>query len=191
MPDLFHEKYRVPSARAPWHDYSAEGTYALTICTAAREPILSNILQGEVCLTLAGKIAQDEWEKSFLLRDKLSCDAYVFMPNHIHAIVRIRQSQAENSQQRSALEREPKSISSFIACFKASATRRIRSDIPAIQAVWQSRFYDHIIRSKDEYAFILDYIRRNPRNSPDYLNPQHLLDLVETHCCASPGRTMP
>ena len=188
MPDLFHDKYRVPSARAPWHDYSAEGAYFLTICTAAREPILANVLQGDVRLTPAGRIVREEWEKSFQIREELSCDAYVLMPNHIHAVVRIRQTQVKAPQQRSVLEREPKSISSFIARFKAAATHRIRSSIPAIQTVWQSRFYDRIIRNKDEYELILNYIRHNPRNSPDYLNPQCLLDLVETHGGASPHK---
>jgi len=143
---------------------------------------LANVVQGVVHLTPEGQIVQEEWEKSFCLREELSCAAYVIMPNHIHAIVRIQRAKAQDNmtQRRSGLEREPKSISSFIACFKAVATRRIRSHSPAFQVVWQHRFYDRIIRNEDEYEFILNYIQCNPRNSPDYLNPQHLLDLLET-----------
>jgi REP element-mobilizing transposase RayT len=36
MTDKFQHKYRIPSARAPWWDYSQNGAYFITICTQHR-----------------------------------------------------------------------------------------------------------------------------------------------------------
>ncbi len=60
--------------------------------------------------------------------------------------------------------RPPKSISSFIAGFKSAATKRINEyrKMPK-SPVWQSRFYDHIIRNDDEYRRIEKYIMENPQ----------------------------
>lgn len=61
--------------------------------------------------------------------------------------------------------RTPKSISSFVAGFKSSATKRINEyrNTPKL-LIWQSRFYDHIIRNQDEYIRIKQYIETNTRN---------------------------
>ena len=189
MPEKFQDKYRVSSARAPWHDYSASGIYFLTICTAAREPLLAHVLQGVVHLTAIGNIAKEEWESSFCIRGELTCDAYVMMPNHIHALVRLDNGNAAR-RERGEMEREPKSISSFISAYKAAVTRRVRRESTAVQTVWQSRFHDRIIRNRDEYQVVMNYIKQNPKDSPDYLNPQYLIELVETHGNASPDKNV-
>ena len=38
--DIFRNKYRIPSARAEWHDYNG-GVYFITICTTIhfRQPV--------------------------------------------------------------------------------------------------------------------------------------------------------
>ena len=58
--------------------------------------------------------------------------------------------------------RSPKSISSFVACFKSMVTmnaRKINSGFG-----WQTRFHDHIIRNEEEYQRIASYIENNPVN---------------------------
>ena len=58
--------------------------------------------------------------------------------------------------------RSPKSISSFVACFKSMVTmnaRKINSGFG-----WQTRFHDHIIRNDREYQRIANYILNNPAN---------------------------
>jgi len=61
--------------------------------------------------------------------------------------------------------RPPKSISSFVAGFKSSATKLINEyrKTPGMK-VWQTRFYDHIIRNETEYRKIIGYIESNPKN---------------------------
>jgi REP element-mobilizing transposase RayT len=58
--------------------------------------------------------------------------------------------------------RSPKSISSFVAGFKSSATKRINEfrNSPKIP-VWQPLFHDHIIRNESEYHRIYNYIENN------------------------------
>ncbi|MDO9510246.1 MAG: hypothetical protein Q7J34_00680 [Bacteroidales bacterium] len=58
--------------------------------------------------------------------------------------------------------RPPKSISSFVAGFKSSATKQINllNRTPGFM-VWQERFHDRIIRNKGEYHRIAKYIQKN------------------------------
>lgn len=51
--------------------------------------MFGNIIDGKMHLSPIGEIALAEWEKSFDIRPNLFCDAFVIMPNHIHAILRI------------------------------------------------------------------------------------------------------
>lgn len=89
MTDKFRNKYRIPSARWQSWDYSADGLYFITICTANRESLFGEIRDGEMYLSETGLIICAEWEKSFGIRRELSCDIFQIMPNHIHAILRI------------------------------------------------------------------------------------------------------
>ena len=41
--ELFKNRYRIPSTRAPWHDYR-HGTYFVTICTKTREHSFGEII---------------------------------------------------------------------------------------------------------------------------------------------------
>jgi REP element-mobilizing transposase RayT len=194
--DKFQDKYRIPSARATWWDYSANGCYFITICTANRDCIFGEIIDNNktddtianvethgraslhhgcafLQLSPIGEIVLQEWKKSFEMRAELFCDAFVIMPNHIHALLRIDNPQNNDmmygriveTHGRASLQRPPKSISSFVGGFKSSATKRI-NEYRNTQgtSVWQTRFHDHIIRNNDEYQHIEDYIILNPNN---------------------------
>ncbi|HOJ18416.1 MAG TPA: hypothetical protein PLT92_07645 [Ignavibacteriaceae bacterium] len=173
--EKFKNKYRIPSSRADWWNYSSSGFYFITICTYNKENLFGKIRDGVVELSQLGLIVKLEWEKSFLIRNELFCDEYVIMPNHIHAVVEIRKNPSDNDKinnfivethgRASLPRRTPKSISSFIAGFKSSATRRINTfrNKPK-ERVWQSRFYDHIILNEREYLNIKNYILDNPSN---------------------------
>lgn len=92
--EKFLGKYRISSARAPWLDYTAPNDYFITICTAHHQCLFGHIPPhtAEIILSPIGKIVQAEWHKSFLIRPELCCDAFILMPNHLHAIVRINPS---------------------------------------------------------------------------------------------------
>ena len=71
-------------------------------------------------------------------------------------------------------QRQPKSISSFVAGFKSATVNRIDDWIDANRPamakfnknnpLWQHNYYDRIIRNAAEYRRIADYIVRNPQD---------------------------
>ncbi|WP_205966230.1 transposase [Parapedobacter sp. SGR-10] len=89
MSDKFQQKYRIPSARASWWDYSQEGTYFVTICTKNRIPYFGEIIDGVVKLSKIGEVVKNEWLKTAELRPDMDLflDEWVIMPNHFHAII--------------------------------------------------------------------------------------------------------
>jgi len=89
MSSKFQNKYRIPSARWQSWDYSSEGLYFITINAVHHECLFGTIVDKEMYLSAYGQIVAEEWNKSFEIRTELFCDAFVIMPNHIHAILRI------------------------------------------------------------------------------------------------------
>ena len=89
MPDeRFHNQYRIPSARAKWHDYNG-GMYFVTVCTQNREHYFGEIQEGAMHLTEIGKCLNEEVVKTPKMRADMNLEIplYVIMPNHIHLIV--------------------------------------------------------------------------------------------------------
>lgn len=178
---LYKNKYRVESARLKNWDYSSEGYYFITICIHNREQILGDIISDKMVLSDIGKIVEKEWLKSFEIRRELFCDTYCIMPNHIHGIVVINnddnkpvethghaipvQTHGRASLQTDKLQRMPKSISSFVAGFKSSATK-LTNEYRGTQGnpLWQTRFHDHVIRNEKELERIREYILNNQLN---------------------------
>ncbi|MBQ3072391.1 MAG: transposase [Oscillospiraceae bacterium] len=66
------------------------------------------------------------------------------MPNHIHLLLRVEKNE------------QARTIPRIIQQTKGSVTKQIGSNI------WQSRFYDHIIRDENDYLIRAKYIADNP-----------------------------
>lgn len=201
MGEKFRNKYRIQSHRMPGWDYAGDGAYFITLVTQNRECNLGEICesQGNAMMELSdfGKIVQSEWEQSFILRNELSVDEYIIMPNHLHAIIALekrdmdgshvqthgriethdRASLQAHAQTQSPFIRKPKSISSFIGGFKSAVNTKIddyidehRLDIPKYNRdnhFFQPNYYDRIIRDEQEYERIRNYIIDNPAKWDD------------------------
>lgn len=87
-PDNHHRR----STRLQGYDYSQAGMYFITICTQNRESLFGHVTHGEMQLYKAGEIAVKEWGKTPQLRANVIMDEFVVMPNHIHGIVFITES---------------------------------------------------------------------------------------------------
>ncbi|GAF05841.1 transposase [Saccharicrinis fermentans] len=85
--DKFKNTYRTTSHRKPNWDYSNDAIYYLTIVRQHRTCDLGEIVDGKMNLSDFGEIVHHQWIKSFEMRHELFLDKYVIMPNHIHAIV--------------------------------------------------------------------------------------------------------
>ena len=84
--DKFLNKYRIPSARAVWHDYNG-GEYFVTICTAHRECYFGEIRNGEMEYSMLGRYAVENLKQIKLHYPYCEIPLFVVMPNHIHAMV--------------------------------------------------------------------------------------------------------
>lgn len=85
----FRNKYRITSPRIPWFDYGSNASYYITICTKDRKEFFGSIENREMLFSPIGRIVQDEWEKTPMIRPELNLimDKYIIMPNHIHGII--------------------------------------------------------------------------------------------------------
>ena len=136
MPDLPKRK----ALRLKEHDYSSDGAYYLTICTADRACILSKITTDDhgmaaVRLSDYGMIAES------YIQTIPGIDRYVIMPNHIHMIVR---------------KTNGKSIANDVRAFKSLVTKKLG------KRIWQAYYYDHVIRDSEDYLSKAKYIEDNP-----------------------------
>ena len=133
------------SIRLKDYDYSKNGYYFITIVTENREKYLSEInCKNEVILSEIGK----EIENSilFINSNQINVDKYIIMPNHIHIIL--------------ILENSEKSIIEIIKNFKKFTSNNIKKNYN--KKLWQKSYFDKIIRSEKQYLALCEYIESNP-----------------------------
>ena len=143
------------------YDYSSAGAYFITICTQNRRCVLSRIVGRGLApaetigieYTVFGEIA----EKQLFLQENrypyLSVDKYVIMPNHIHAIMILNGETAGAS---------PRPTLTDIVCTYKSLTTRECKKNGFREKLFQTSFYEHIIRSREDYEEIVKYIYETP-----------------------------
>ncbi len=142
-------------------DYHSENAYFVTICTKNRTCLLSHIVGTGVLtcpsveLTQYGAITQQVIQETNAFYKHVSVDAFVVMPNHIHLLVRIFNN--EDGQVRTPVPTSKNaSLSAYVATIKRFCTKQFG------ESIWQTRFYDHIIRNEKDYLAHLRYIDENP-----------------------------
>ena len=165
------DRHDRKTVRLPQHRYT-QGTHFVTICSFHRQHVFSTVGDGMVVLTDVGCIVDAEWRRLQSTRSFVSLDAYVIMPDHIHAIIEIhshrKRPPAEPEEPVSPAKREfgspaSRSLQSLIGQFKSSVTKQVhvlrrRSGSP----VWQSGFYEHVVRDQHDLNRIRRYIADNP-----------------------------
>ena len=156
------------SIRLKNHDYTQSGMYFVTICVKHKLNLFGKIKNGQMILNKFGEIAQFEWLKTHKIRKNISIDKYIIMPDHIHGILIV------NNDSRGMVHRPPthecfgksvpNSIPTIIRYYKAGVTRRINllRNRPG-NKIWQRNYYERIIRNKNEYYAIRQYIIDNPK----------------------------
>ena len=177
---LYQNEFRVESTRLREYDYSSSGAYFVTVCTKNHEALFGSIINGSMVFSEIGVLVKKEWEKSFEIRLELFGDEYVIMPNHVHGIVVIDRDRGLRDARRAygdachaslhhqptphgVAVRTPRSLSSFVAGFKSAVTRRIDENLKTPnRSIWQSRFFERVIRNDDEMNRIRQYIMNNP-----------------------------
>ena len=155
MNDNFQDR---KTTRLNEYDYSKKGAYFLTICTQDRKRILSRVvgtgvLDGpKIELTDHGKIADKYIKQLNDFYENISVDKYVIMPDHIHILLRV----SKGASRTSPPTRQHSSVSRYVSTFKRFSNKEYGENI------WQESFFDHIIRSNEDYEEHIKYIHENP-----------------------------
>ena len=144
--------------RLDQYDYSTPGAYFVTICTQNRRCLLSRIVghglePAETHCTAYGEIAK---KQLFLLEERypnLRIDLYVIMPNHIHVIFLLGDT--------AGVSQRP-TITDIVCAYKSLTTRECKKVQP-IDKLFQTSFFEHVIRGREDYDEIAEYIINNPK----------------------------
>ena len=142
-------------------DYSSNGAYFVTICTQDRKCVLSRTTGSQTAnsesgveYTNFGRIAE---QQLLLLPQRysyLSVDNYVIMPNHIHALFVLGDFTAGASPRPTLMD---------IVCTYKSLTARECKKHGLTGKLFQSSFYEHVIRCQTDYDEVFNYITENPK----------------------------
>ena len=76
--------------------------------------------------------------------------AWCVMPNHVHALFRIFEGHA---------------LAEILHAWKSFSASRANRLLKRSGAFWQREYYDHLVRSEDEFYRIVNYIAENPNRA--------------------------
>ena len=145
-------------SRLKGYDYGAAGGYFVTICTQNRQCLLSRIVgrglaPAEIQYTQYGQIARDQLLLLEQRYPSLKIDQYVIMPNHIHIIFILRDAAGASPRP---------TITDVVCAYKSLTTRECKKVRP-IDKLFQTSFYEHVIRGRKDHDEIAEYIINNPK----------------------------
>ena len=122
--------------RIPGYDYATPNYYFVTICTHEKQCLFGTVEQlngyGQIALDLLLAIPEHY--------PNASIDKYVVMPNHIHAIIILRELPGEMG----------KSLPIMMAQYKSAVSKRLSQSLPG-RKIWQKSYYDRVIRNEQGY----------------------------------------
>ena len=144
------------------YDYSQTGAYFITICTHNRKKMLSKIVgtplpgcpHEAVQLLWHGEIADGVIRRMDAFYANVSVERYVVMPDHVHLLICINEP---TGHPRTGVPTRTSVIARFVGTFKRFCNKEYGENI------WQSRYYDHVIRNQQDYNEVWEYIENNPR----------------------------
>lgn len=151
------------SIRLKGYDYSQWGAYFVTSCAFERAHLFGDVVGDDVQLNEFGEIAAQELLRTPMIRPEVELDAFVVMPNHIHAILVFFKDDIVGAHVRAPLHRPARSLGSLVAQYKGVVTARINTlrRTPGL-AIWQRNNYEHVIRDDRELILAREYILNNP-----------------------------
>lgn len=174
------KKHHRRSIRMPGYDYNQPGAYYITICAYERQCWFGDVVNARVRYNQLGYIAYSFWEALPRRFSHIELDAFVLMPNHLHGILIIsdrgKHIQSNNIPKKEQFGKPVAgSIPTVVRSFKGAVTKRInlmrRTPEPP---VWQSNYYESIIRIETGLDKVRQYIINNPRQwEMDEENPRY------------------
>jgi putative transposase len=135
--------------------FAPGGTFFFTLVTFGRAPIL---LGDAARLALRRAVERTRRDHPFAL------DAIVVLPDHLHAVWTLPEGDADFSTRwrliKSRFTREW--LTTEAARADGAASRPLARASRGERAVWQPRYWEHLIRDEGDLARHLDYVHYNP-----------------------------
>jgi REP element-mobilizing transposase RayT len=113
--------------------------YFITVCTENRRPILAS----EETVSVLRK----EWEAA-MERHGWAVGSYVVMPDHVHFFC----TDGEQGV----------TLSEFVGKWKEWTAKALKQTAGLDGHIWQSGFFDHLLRSSESYSEKWEYVQNNP-----------------------------
>lgn len=173
-PEIHHRR----SIRLKNYDYSKSGAYFITICNHERE------LYFEKYSELVNIINQ-QWDNLESRYTNIILDEFIVMPNHIHGIIFIENTDFLNLTEKKRADVKPAptgvniKLGDIICSFKSLCVNQWlqyikANNIAARGKFWQRNYYEKIIRNEEQLNKIRQYIIDNPMKwEMDRLNPDY------------------
>ena len=144
-------------------EYSSENLYLVTACTFERRCLLGSIDAESFVPSGFGEVVRRQVELLPCRLAGVHVDAFVVMPNHLHAIVALTR----------ARQASPLRLGSVVGSLKSGGAREINAlrGTPGAN-VWQRGYHDHVIRDESDLRRVREYVESNPiRWAFDLENP--------------------
>ncbi len=159
------------------------GYYFITFCTRNRDCCLSSVVTTRaaeeeivgrgalaplrVVLREPGLILDGFIQNIPKVYPGVIVDKYVIMPNHVHLLIQITEK-GDGGARAPRPTKAPRptqvvhpNIQKIIGGLKSLTRRKVG------RPLWQTTFYDHIIRNEADYLRIWNYIDMNPAKWPE------------------------
>lgn len=136
------------------------GWFFVTWQTAHNKSIFGAIMGARCELNELGRRVEEYWREMPAKYPELELDEFVVMPNHFHAIVRIRFRPANKEHHLGFLLGRFKGGTGYIY----GKMRRAGEVDDIGDHLWQFDYWDKIVTSEQQLAAYRRYIRDNPKN---------------------------
>jgi putative transposase len=159
-PQIHHRR----SIRLKGYDYSQPGAYFVTLVAYLREALFGEITDGMMRLNRCGEILHRGWLDLPRHYPHVTLDAFVIMPNHVHAILVLRADDGRGGSVRGQGSMQTDAPAGENLLLDIVQTRPYKND-----TVPQTR---HSLSEDVELNRIRQYIQNNPPKwAEDQENP--------------------
>ena len=156
---MYHEPRK--NIRLHDFDYSSDGAYFITFCIKDRWGLLGEIRdengEKKCVLSPIGDVVNNAINEIPKHYENMCVPYYIVMPNHVHLILIIKSTDKGRQD----------AVPTVIGHLKRAVSMKLG------YSIWQPRFYDHVIRDRDDYIRIVEYMQNNPSTWSDdeYFTP--------------------
>jgi REP element-mobilizing transposase RayT len=133
------------------YDYSQPGYYFVTVCTEDRKLLLGTVTKSdaahssEVILSHAGVVTAEAIQAMSNVYQNVTVEKYVIMPNHFHMILSFHESEQPLPDLSRVVQQTKRRVSKILG-----------------MSIWQSHYFDRVIRGEADYRAVWEYIDNNP-----------------------------